>query len=225
MQPSDMADRESVGWQYASPDRLQTRVAIWGPGPEGVSPHELVRDAIVSLRPRKVLEIGCGTGDLAAEVLGLLPGCRYLATDSSAGMVASARANGVDAAQVDATALPYADSTYDVVVAAWMLYHVPDLDATLREVARVLGPVGTFLAVTNGDRHLETLLRDAGGEALVTQFSSENGEQVLRGLFRVVAPRRRDEGLLPGSRRCCRDARQFRRLTGGRAAAMVRGIP
>jgi ubiquinone/menaquinone biosynthesis C-methylase UbiE len=56
-----------------------------------------------------------------------------------------------------AISIPVADDAADIVVAAWMLYHVPDLDAVLREVRRVLRPGGTLVAVTNGAAHLAAL--------------------------------------------------------------------
>ena len=38
----------------------------------------------------------------------------------------------------DVQSLPFEDASFDTVVAAWMLYHVPDLDRGLAEIARVL---------------------------------------------------------------------------------------
>ena len=60
--------------------------------------------------------------------------------------------------------LPYADESFDVVAALWMLYHVPDVDRALAEVRRVLRPGGLFVAVTNGDGHVADLRREAGGD-------------------------------------------------------------
>ena len=54
----------------------------------------------------------------------------------------------------------------------------------------MLRPGGTFVAVTNGDEHVADLRRDAGGDAVVTSFSSENGEASLRRHFADV--RRQD---------------------------------
>lgn len=173
--------------QYATTARLEQRRSVWGPGPSGVDPAAVVVAAVVDGSPGRVLEIGCGTGALARRVLEALPACGYLATDESAAMVATARAAGVPARVVEASDLPFDDGSFDVVVAAWMLYHVPALDRTLAEVARVLGPGGALVAATNGERHLETLFRDAGRTPVATQFTSENGEAALRRHFGSVS--------------------------------------
>lgn len=172
-----------VEGQYADTSRLDARRSVWGPGPSGLDPTEVALAETVSRAPSSVLEIGCGTGDFAERVCRALPSVSYVATDQSAAMVEATRARGIRAEVMDATALPFADESFDVVVAAWMLYHVPDLDTTLREVKRVLRPGGALVAVTNGTAHLVTLVVEAGGRPLVTQFTSENGEDVLQRHF------------------------------------------
>jgi ubiquinone/menaquinone biosynthesis C-methylase UbiE len=184
-----MTDRDVVRTQYARGDTLRARRSVWGPGPEGVSPTEVLRTAVVAARPMRVLEIGCGTGDFARSVMDALPGSSYLATDLSAGMVESAAALGVNAQQVPAEDLPFPDGAFDCVVAAWMLYHVPDLDRTLAHVRRVLAEPGRFCVATNGERHLADLVAEAGGRPLVTQFTSENAEEVLGRHFDHVSRR------------------------------------
>ncbi|HET8595689.1 MAG TPA: class I SAM-dependent methyltransferase [Intrasporangium sp.] len=184
-----MTDRAAMSRQYGSTANLETRRSVWGPGPEGLTPVEVLLDTVVAASPGRVLEIGCGTGRFARSVIEALPHVDYVATDLSAAMVASAAALGIPAQQAPAEALPFADASFDVVVAAWMLYHVPALDRTLAEVRRVLRPGGLLCAATNGDEHLADLLREAGGAPLVTQFSSENAAPALRRHFEQVTQR------------------------------------
>src|SRR6476620_3089898 len=154
----EMTDRGLVGQQYASVDRLQTRRNVWGPGPEGVSPVDVLRTLVVSTQPRRLIEIGCGTGAFARSVLAEAPDVDYVATDLSPAMVEATRALGVTAEVASSAVLPFGDGSCDAAVAAWMLYHVPDLDSTLREVRRVLRDGGTLYVATNGREHLAGLL-------------------------------------------------------------------
>lgn len=189
MPPESLTDPTSVARQYATTVNLDTRRAVWGPGPEGLSPVDLLRDTVLGCCPGRVLEIGCGTGQFAASVTDAAPSVDYVATDASPVMVEATLSRGVDAQRADAESLPFPDDSFDVVVAAWMLYHVSDLAGALREVRRVLRPGGTFAAATNGDLHLAGLLGDAGGSPMVTQFSSENGARLLREHFEDVSRR------------------------------------
>lgn len=173
-------DATSVREQYGTEARLQTRGSVW----RGTAVQDLVLATVDGLEPRRVVEVGCGTGALAERVRAA--GYEVLATDSSPRMVELTQARGVPAQVADAAALPLADGSADVVLACWMLYHVPDLAATLRELRRVLRPGGTLIAVTNGDRHLAELHELAGGEPLRTQFSRENGRLALEAHFAHV---------------------------------------
>jgi SAM-dependent methyltransferase len=187
-----MDDQDVVRAQYADEANLETRRAVWGPGPSGVDPLDLVVDAVRSALPARrampdVLEVGCGTGVFAARLVEELPGIALLAVDQSPRLVELTRERGVPAQVQDVQHLLAPDASYDVVLALWMLYHVPDLDRGLAEVRRVLRPGGRFVAVTNGDEHVAQLRRDAGGDAVLTSFSSENGEAALRRHFDGVA--------------------------------------
>jgi SAM-dependent methyltransferase len=82
--------------------------------------------------------------------------------DLSEGMVREADG----AAVASARALPFPDGRFDMVLAAHMLYHLPELDAGVAELARVAAPGGVVLVVTNGESHLEplrSLMGEAGG--------------------------------------------------------------
>ncbi|MGD2207723.1 MAG: methyltransferase domain-containing protein [Anaerolineae bacterium] len=103
----------------------------------------------------RVLDVGCGPGDLLCEMAREHEGWDSLVgCDLSAGMIAEARAASAGLAvqwfAADAQALPFPDASFDVVMACHMLYHVPDIDRAIVETARVLRPGGRFLATTNG---------------------------------------------------------------------------
>jgi ubiquinone/menaquinone biosynthesis C-methylase UbiE len=83
--------------------------------------------------------------------------------------------------------LPFPDGSFDLAVAAWMLYHVPDLDRGLSELARVLEPGGSLVAVTNSVHHLAELRALVGyPSGQVEPFNRENGEEHLRKYFSAV---------------------------------------
>src|SRR5699024_827305 len=58
-----------------------------------------------------------------------------------------------------------------------------DRQRALAEIRRVLRPSGIFVAITIGEDHLADLRTDAGGQPFRPGFSSENGEEQLRGHF------------------------------------------
>ena len=97
---------------------------------------------------RQVLELGCGPGHFWRDTRDLRPaGWRVVCSDLSPGMVAEARAAlageaGLSFAAADAQALPLADASFEVVMANFMLYHVPDRPRALAEICRVLRPGG-----------------------------------------------------------------------------------
>jgi SAM-dependent methyltransferase len=109
-----------------------------------------------------------------------------VAVDQSPRMVELTSARGVDARVADVEDLPFEDESFDVVVAAWMLYHVPDLDRGLSEIARVLRPSGRLVAVTNRADHLAELFALVGVERWELPFGGENGETLLARHFETV---------------------------------------
>lgn len=179
----NVGDQGHVAHQYATTERLRGRMSVWGPGATGLDPTDVLFEELVARSPRTVLEIGCGTGAFAKRVIDALPDVDYLATDASPAMVAAASAQGVRAEVQPAEATGQPTGSIDVVVAAWMLYHVPSLDAALAEVCRVLRPGGALLAVTNGEQHLATLFAAAGVTPPRSTFTSENGEALLERHF------------------------------------------
>ena len=147
-----------------------------------------------------VLDAGCGAGWFWRDPTPM-PRLDITLLDQSAGMVAEAEKNtaiGQPAAQLrgvvgDVAALPFADDSFDIVLAIHMLYHLPDPARGVAELARVLRPGGTAVVTTNGLHNFaetETLSRKIWGSCpgrdLAQHFGLETGAPVLNAAFDAV---------------------------------------
>jgi SAM-dependent methyltransferase len=180
-----LSDPELVREEYASEAGLLARRSIYD-NRTGPDPRDVLWDELVAAEADHVLEVGPGPGELSERMLAEL-GCEVVALDVSERMVELCRARGVDARVGDLQELPFLDGAFDLVVAAWVLFHVEDRDRGLAEIARVLGSGGRLVAVTNSEHHLSEA-RALVGVSRVGQvsFSRENGEEALRCHFRHV---------------------------------------
>lgn len=100
------------------------------------------------IQGKEVLELAAGPGVLARY---LAPAARRMvATDYSDGMIAEARKGdcpeNLTFEVADATALPYRDDSFDVVLIANALHVMPEPEKALREIDRVLRAGGTLIA-------------------------------------------------------------------------------
>jgi SAM-dependent methyltransferase len=89
------------------------------------------------------LDLGCGEGRVGAELV--RRGYPVLGVDSSPRLVALAREHH-DAVVADAAELPFADASFDLVLAYMSLMSMDDLEAAVAEAARVLEPGGRLCA-------------------------------------------------------------------------------
>lgn len=183
-----MNDPAVVEREYADESRLAARIAIQRGG-TGPDPRRVAFEAIAEAEPRLLLEVGPGYGELAGQIQREL-GARVVAVDQSERMVELTRERGVEAVVGDVQDLPFRDGIFDCVLAAWMLYHVADLNRALREIRRVLRPGGRFVATTNSEGTMPELWEQFGSEGrLDSSFSAENAEGALLRHFTVVERR------------------------------------
>jgi SAM-dependent methyltransferase len=126
-----------------------------------IDPEEAEVGALNRVAPvdgLRVLELGCGAGDLSLELL--RQGARLTALDVSPGMVELARARAARfrpaagarfvAGAAERTGLP--DASFDRVVGKWVLHHV-DVAGAARETRRLLRPGGRAAFFENQDRN------------------------------------------------------------------------
>ena len=122
--------------------------------------RRLAAEAVV--RPgHAVLDACCGTGDLA--LAGERAGGRVTGLDFSERMLDRAREKSQTVEWVlgDATALPFPDATFDAATVGFGIRNVPDLEAGLAELARVLRPGGRLacLEITRPEGMLKPFFR------------------------------------------------------------------
>jgi SAM-dependent methyltransferase len=177
-------DPDVVARDYATETRLLDRRAIYE-GSEGPNTLDVLWERIAETEPRRVLEVGPGPGELAERMASELA-AEVVAIDVSPRMVELTRARGIDAQVADVQHLPFEDGTFDLVVAAWVLFHPADLDRALSEIERVLQPGGRLIAATNSEVHLGELWKLVGVDRITYSFGAENAEASLRAHFADV---------------------------------------
>jgi ubiquinone/menaquinone biosynthesis C-methylase UbiE len=189
---ASLTDRDVlVGLAYADPGPLEARKAIYRWQEPAV---DLPALAISRLRDVTglVVDIGCGSGQYLRRIAADRPDLCVLGLDLSPGM----RPHAIG----DAQQLPLADGVAGAVLAMHMLYHVPDIDRAVGELARVLSRNGIAIVATNGQGHMRQF-RDlfaeavhaagpavmigqpAAGPAVGHRFRLENGPAMLRNHF------------------------------------------
>jgi SAM-dependent methyltransferase len=171
--------------QYRDATKLGARTALHGRFSTDRRPWQRwVFDRFDLPAEARILEVGCGPGNLWAENLDRLPpGWSVTLTDASPGMIRSARDRLADErfrfGLAGAQQLPFEDGVFDAVVANHVLYHVPDRGRAIDEISRVLFP----------DRPDDDYHQARVG------FSLENGREQLSRRFGDVRLLRREDSL------------------------------
>ena len=148
------------------------------------------------------MELGCGNALLWRSNLLRIPNDSHIIlSDFSEGMLKDAK-NILNAALdkfqfkiINAEQIPYFNGLFDIVIANYMLYHIPDLEKALSEISRVLKTSGKFYAATFGLDYMKELTELVSNydnntsfslRPLARVFGLENGGKMLRKYFEDV---------------------------------------
>ena len=161
----------AVGRHPGEPGAEGWREAIWDQVPAGARPERFAprRDFLLGHvgAGDRVLDVGCGDGAFAAELLAA--GALVTAADVARGALrrAAEHAPGAElvALREDAP-LPFADAAFDLVWAGETLEHVADVTGLLAELRRVLRAGGTLLVTTPDQPRLVVALEALLGRPL-----------------------------------------------------------
>lgn len=146
--------------------------------------HDAVLRGLGRRRGRRILDVACGTGLLAARIRRELPETNVVGIDFSRGMLARAAGQARVAALVQASALelPFRDASFDAVVSTEAFHWFPDQRRALAEFLRVLSPKGRLL-VSLVNPPLEVMSRAGSG---LTRLLGEPAHWPTRGRMRAL---------------------------------------
>jgi SAM-dependent methyltransferase len=169
---------------YRGPDPLAARVAIYAWQHPTVDLVGAAVSVLADLADRAlVVDVGCGPGRFLGRLRVVRPDLRCLGVDVSAGMLRAIEDAQVRRAVGSGDALPMPSGAADAAVAMHMLYHLPDPQAGLAELRRVVRSGGWMVTSTNDHDAdgLWQLFVDAGLDR-----APVSGRWPLRGAARAV---------------------------------------
>jgi ubiquinone/menaquinone biosynthesis C-methylase UbiE len=149
-------------WWRRNPSACPYNQRFWVEAPHPLITRPRLREALAPAPGQRVLEVGPGTGYYGLDVAGwIAPGGQLDVFDLQQDMLdhtlRRARERGLEnivPTQGDARSLPYADATFDAAYLVTVLGEIPDQEAALRELARVVRPGGrVVVGELFGDPH------------------------------------------------------------------------
>jgi SAM-dependent methyltransferase len=166
---SDYKAFEAAGWT----ERAVTFATLVGRATAEAT--EPLLDAAGVAAGTRVLDVGCGLGDLAAAAAAR--GAVATGTDIAAGMVEAARDRhpGLEFELADGEALPFEDGAFDAALAAFVINHMPDAERGAAELVRVTRPGGRVAAAMWGPFEQVALLGLPARAAAAAGVADDDG--------------------------------------------------
>lgn len=190
---------QSLSMQYKNATNISARIRLhrdYSVNKEGWFPWLFSNLHLKS--GMKVLELGAGNGALWSQNIAKVPaGVNIILSDISEGMLADAKNEIGDKpefqyAVIDAQKIPFADNTFDLVIANHMLFYCDDISKALSEICRVLKPGASLVCSTYSKRHMQEitdLVQNFNSNIVLSstnlyeRFGLDNGKQILSKFF------------------------------------------
>ncbi|MDH3727666.1 MAG: class I SAM-dependent methyltransferase [Myxococcales bacterium] len=142
----------------------------------GYGYHQMIDDLELQVtapyaQGARVLELGCGTGLILAQVAEIAE--EAVGIDLSEGMAQRARDRGLDVHIGSVCNLPFEDDQFDLTYSFKVLAHILDIDAAVREAARVTRPGGHLLLEFYNPWSLRYLARKIAGPQPISDDRTE----------------------------------------------------
>jgi len=187
---------------YGNNSLIEKRRALYN----FTKPRFIIENEIINLldlkNGRRILDVGCGSGKLLTAVSTHFPEIALTGVDISSEMFSSTKQklqkkNSLASFVVaDIQCLPFASKSFDRISAVHMLYHVPNINQALSEIARVLSPEGLVIITANSINSKPTLkkLKTLAAQVMkrkeipepTLRFNIENGVDMVNQHFNEV---------------------------------------
>jgi ubiquinone/menaquinone biosynthesis C-methylase UbiE len=189
---------QQIKEQYASSKNLESRMSIYQYSIDAKTFPKWLTEQIIPGNNVKILELGCGTGDLWKDLKDSFHNCEILLSDFSEGMLEKTKENlgenAFDYEIIDFHNIPYPDKTFDIIISNHNLYLALDLNKVLGEISRVMKDDGVFYSTTNSIEHLASLRELINitddtiwpNSVLTSIFGAETGIETLSNYFQHV---------------------------------------
>ncbi|MFX1501429.1 MAG: class I SAM-dependent methyltransferase [Promethearchaeota archaeon] len=199
--------KEYAKQQYETHQNLNDRMNLWSYGTNPESLQKWIFNKIQLQEHERVLELGCGTGQLWLDNFRKVPStCSIILSDFSKNMLDKAKKNlqplnlPIKFEIIDAENIPFPNEVFDIVIGCHMLYHVPNIEKTLISISRILKPSGKFISTTVSQKHMQELTDFLSSFGLdkeefdffskkldyFTEFRNETGMEVLKPFFESI---------------------------------------
>ncbi|OGD71330.1 hypothetical protein A3A84_03880 [Candidatus Collierbacteria bacterium RIFCSPLOWO2_01_FULL_50_23] len=107
--------------------------------------QELIKDLLRENQPKKILDIGCGTGETLTFLKTVFPKATLFGVDVLAEAVRFTIQRGHAAKKADALNLPFKDNSFDAILLLDVIEHIKNDSAIIKEAKRVVKPGGVIV--------------------------------------------------------------------------------
>ena len=202
-------DDSKIVEQYMDSNNLKVRIQLhekYSTNPQGWFPWLYSQMNFNGVY--RLLEIGCGNGQLWEKNTLNLRNREFFLSDSSEGMVKEVRekyGSQFNCIVLDCEQIPFKDNYFDCVIANHVLFYLNDLNQGLKEIRRVLRPDGVLYCSTYGQNHMKEINEIVkefddrivlSSNNLFSKFGLENGKERLNKYFEFVQLNLYEDSLL-----------------------------
>ena len=194
-----LSNEDQLVEQYKNSNNINIRIQLhkqYSTNP--VQWFDWLRNQIDFSRVTKLLEVGCGNGELWKNNSLNLRNREIFLSDASSGMIEDCKKRLSDDYSFmvfSCESIPFKSEFFDCVLANHVLFYLKDLNKGLEEIKRVLKSNGTFYCSTYGSNHMKEitqLVQEFDSSIVLSEaplyesFGKENGQKILEKYFKSV---------------------------------------